>query len=162
MNNDNEIMKEFNETFGPQPEPQVEPYRVVQNQNIMDSSKVNNTINQNIQNNSNNIAMPNFVTQNPAPINMVPEVNNTVINSNPAMEDINSINNQPIQQQLYNTTNYINDSDRPVEPKQKKATIKINPELKTVMLLALVLLIAMAFIPTIFDWLDALKIKIFG
>ena len=162
MNNDNEIMKEFNETFGPQPEPQVEPYRVVQNQNIIEPNEVNNGANQNIQNNSSNVTMPNFVTQNPTPINMVPEVNNTVINSNPAMGDVNSMNNQPIQQQLYNTTNYINDSDRPVEAKQKKATIKINPELKTVMLLALVLLIAMTLIPTIFDWLNELKIKIFG
>lgn len=168
MNNENEIMKEFNETFNDKPEPSVEPYRVTQNQNVVPPQE-NNNINQNISNNSQSITMPNFVTQN-STINIVPEVNNTVtnvdgVNNFNSMNNVNTINNQtPIQpennQQLYNTTNYIN--DRPIEKKPKKATIKINPELKTAIILALILLVAMSFIPAIFDLYDSLKIKIFG
>lgn len=162
MNNDNEIMKEFNETFGNKPEPSVEPYRATQNQNVINQTEFNNNVNT-LNNNSQNITMPNFINQN-SQVNMVPEVNNTVIienntnnvNATDNMNYSNNINNQ----QLYNTTNYIN--DRPIETKPKKATIKVNPELKTAIILMVVLLVAMAFIPTLFDLYDSLKIKIFG
>lgn len=173
MNNENEIIKEFNETFGNNNEPSVEPYQATQN-NFMATSEVNNVINPTIPNNSQNITMPNFINQNPQ-VNMVPEINNTVIVENNAnnvnttnnAENSNLVNNQTsIQnndnQQLYNTTNYINDTDRPIEKKTKKATIKINPELKSIILIAIILLVAMLFIPTLFDLYDSLKIKIFG
>lgn len=168
MNNDNEIMKEFNETFGNKPEPTVEPYHTVQNQNVNVVNDFNN-----VQNNSSqNVTMSSFINQNPS-VNIVSEINNTVIvenstnniNANNNIENNNVNTKDNIQgnndYQLYNTTNYINDSNKPIEKKVKKNTININPELKTAILLAIVLLVAMSFIPTLFDLFDSLKLKIF-
>lgn len=139
MNNDNEIINEFNATFEQKPVPPVEPYRVTQNNTTFND--VNN-INNNIQDNT-NFVMPDYNTQSSE--NLMPEYNE-------AVTDVN--------QTLYDTTNYIN--NKPIENKTKKATIKINPELKTAIVIALILLVAMSFIPTIFDFLNDLKLKIFG
>lgn len=147
MNNDNEIMKEFNETFGNKPVTNVEPYQAKSNQNVVG----------NVNNNFNNVNSLNV--NNNGSVNVVPEVNgygNTFVNSQ------NNVVQENNFQPLYDTSGYINDSDRPVEVKQKKTTIKINPELKTALVLALILLIAMFFVPVIFDFIDDLKIKIFG
>lgn len=106
----------------------------------------------NVSQNQNLNTQTNFVNSS---VNIIPEVTNMTNIDNSAINQ--SVNNQ----QLYNTTNFINDSDKPVERKNKKATIKINPELKFIILLALILLLAMSFIPTIFDWIEELKLKIF-
>lgn len=149
MNNENNVIDEFNNTFASNQESQVppEPYRATQNQNIINP-------------NNSNVSMPNYINREQT-VNVVPEVN---INNSQPLNNNQINNNQNIEPtpQLYNTSNYISDSERPTVTKTKKNTVKISPELRTVILLALVLLIAMAFIPTIFDWLDDLKIKIFG
>lgn len=136
--NSDEIMKEFNEMFGDKP-----------------SLESNNDIKDNAD--SFDDAMSNFVSNNSA-VNVVPEVNV----SNGVIGDVN--NKQPIDngQKLHNTSSYITNNNIPVENKKKKATVTINSELKTVALLTLVLLIAMAIVPTLYDLIDGLKIKIFG
>jgi len=182
MNDDRKIIDEFNETFGNKTEPVVQPYRVTPNGNGY-VVKNNSNISNNMDNSTTNL-MTGYVNENPA-FNVVPEVNNNFntvnnsvnnINSNFVNPTVNSINSNQVgiqnsntnsnvidnNQQLYNTTGYINDSVDIVSTKRKKNTVKINPELMTILLLALVLLVAMAFIPTIFDWIDDLKIKIFG
>jgi len=138
MNNDNE-MKEFNSNFGTSHDVPVEPYRVTQN-NVTFNDVNNNTI----QDNNSSVIMPDYNTQTTE--QLIPEYNSDPVT------DVNST--------LYNTTDYIN--DKPVEKKTKKTTIKINPELKTAIVIALILLVAMSFIPTIFDFLNDLKLKIFG
>lgn len=152
MNNDNEIMKEFNEKFGNRQESNVEPYRAKQNQNVVDINYVNN---------SNNFVNTNYSGSNiqSSSVNVVPEINNS---DNSFSNSYSNIGQSNGFQQLYDTSGYINDSDRPVEIKQKKATIKINPELKTAIVLVLILLIAMFFVPMIFDFIDDLRIKISG
>ena len=110
MNNDNEIMKEFNETFGNKLEPQVEPYRATQNQNVV-SSNINNM---NVQNNNiDNVNMPNFINHE-SPVNVVPEVNTlansgNIVNNVSPVASINTPAVTPVDnpQQLYNTSNYI-------------------------------------------------------
>ena len=137
MNND-DIRKEFNETFGEKNTPPVEPYRVVQNN---DNSFENASFQNLNSTNNSNITMPEFNNSNNL-VNTTTEVNNPT--------DVN----------LYNTTNSIN--DRVVEKKTKKTTLKINPELQTAIVIALILLVAMSFIPVIFDFFNNLKLKIFG
>ena len=137
MNND-DIRKEFNETFGEKNTPPVEPYRVVQNN---DNSFENASFQNLNSTNNSNITMPEFNNSNNR-VNTTTEVNNPT--------DVN----------LYNTTNSIN--DRVVEKKTKKTTLKINPELQTAIVIALILLVAMSFIPVIFDFFNNLKLKIFG
>lgn len=173
MNNDNEIVKQFNENITNNPEVTVDPYRVTQNQNNFIQSHEIDNMNTAVLNNDENVIMPNFINTNQT-INMVPEVNNTAnINNSNNSDIINNLENGNINseqnfvqtdnvQQLYDTTSYINDSNKTIEKKPKKASVKINPELKSIVIIAIVLLVAMAFIPTIFDIYDSLRIKIFG
>lgn len=111
------------------------------NNNFDGSSEFNSNNGYNSENNSSNLDYQSNS------VNIMPEVNNI---------QSNSLNNTV----LYDTSSNIN--DRQIQTKKKKATIKINQELKTAFLLMIILLVCMAFIPTIFDWLNELKIKIFG
>lgn len=177
MNNENDIIKEFNNTFNKE-EQSVEAYKAVQNQNVISQPQM-----QNVQNNNQSVVMPGFSqVQNEGVVssqainnqintvqnNSVMSQNNSIPLNNAGSLNVNVQSNQNVNitnmpqngQQLYNTTNYINNEQEVV--KKKKTGIKINPELKGMFILVLVLLISMAFIPTIFDLFNDLKLKIFG
>ena len=173
MNNENEIVKEFNKKFTDNSEPMIETYHATQNvNNFTQSQEFTDNMATSILNNNENITMQNFVRTD-SPVNTVPEVNNIInTNNSNSAYGINNMENNNVNyqnfvqtdnnQQLYDTTTYINDSDRTIEKKPKKATVKINPELETIILIAAILLISMAFVPTLFDIYDSLRIKIFG
>lgn len=144
---DNEIINEFNEKFGDKPTTQVESYHSVQNQQFLNNQDINNNFNNVLNTNVNN----NDDLTNSNAINIMPEFDNKV------SSETATFNNE---QQLYDTTNYI--SNKPVEKKAKKNTIQINQDLKTAIILVVVLLVAMFFIPKLFDLYDSLRIKIFS
>lgn len=164
MNNENEINTNQNVAAN---EPQlnnVQPYQATKNINTVVSNNevnVNNTLSSNFQGNGQNIVMPEFNnTINNMSQNVNPQV--SPVNNNLNQQVVNQNLNQPQNsndQVLYDTTNSIN--NRPLEKKKKKATMQINSELKFAIILALVLLIAMMFIPTIFDFIDDIKLKYF-
>lgn len=156
----NDLIKEFNNVFGEKKETPVEPYRAVQNQNLINPA-INNTDveKQNIGNH--NVDMVNFVNPTTA-MDVVPEIK-PIVNNNDygGQNNFNSVNDKvnTNDYQLYDTSGYINDSEKPIVNVSKKTTVNINPELKTVILIALILLIAMFFIPSIFDFIDDLRIN---
>ena len=80
------------------------------------------------------------------------QMNNFSTTNNPT-----NINN-PV---LYNTTSNINN-----EPVRRvttnKKTVKINSELKTAIIIAVVMLIVILLIPTLFNLFDSLRNKFFG
>lgn len=152
MNNENELIKNFNENLSNVKNKEIEPYKAVQNQNFNTINPINNTNTEN--NNSQNLIIPNYVNQQPS-VNIVPEV----MNENTDGNNADLPNNTP--QVLYDTTNYISENDKPIETIKKKNTIKINPELKMIFFLALIMIVLMRFIPIIFDWFDDLRLKYF-
>jgi len=153
MNNDNELIKNFNENLSDINNTDNEQYRAVQNQNFDNVNPINNT---NIENSGQpTMIIPNYVNQQPT-VNIVPEVMN---------EEKNETNNEQLidnnSQVLYDTTDYISGNNKPIEPKKKKNTIKINQELKMIFFLALIMIVLMYFVPIIFDWFDDLRLKHF-
>lgn len=104
-------------------------------------SSVNN-VNSNINVVDNNIT--NFVNYDTTSAGIINNSGNISQDNNITQSQSNDI-----PQVLYDTTNYIN--DKPVEKVKKKATIKINPELKTSIILMIFLLIIMMIVPSIFD-----------
>ena len=172
MNNENDIIKEFNDTFNKTEQP-VDAYRAVQNQNVINQPMMQ----QNIQNFNQNVVMPGYsqVQSNSVFSEQVVNTQQNVVQGNNDMSSVNNLNvinnniysNQNVDttnmqenvQQLYNTSNYINNEQNVV--KKKKMTFKVNSELKEMLILVLVLVIAMSFIPTIFDLFNDLKLKIF-
>lgn len=152
MNNNEDIMKEFNEMFGEKNNDSVEPYTTNQNNNIKYNVQDNNSSN-NYEEVQNNVNYDNNQNNNI----------NSYVNNNVTTNDGTFINNnENISPQLVDTTSYI--SSEPVKKKKstKKNTVQINSELKTAILIAIVLLGAMAVIPSLFDWIDNLKLIIFG
>jgi len=94
----------------------------------------NNDLNSNLVSNQNN---ENLIT------------NQTNVNNSQNIIETagNNLNNN--EQVLYDTSNNINDQPVATQKKMKK-TIKINSDLKTAIVLALILLIAIMLIPKIF------------
>ena len=82
---------------------------------------------------------------------------NTVINPNFSANPSTDVNNVV----LYNTTSNIN--NEPVRRvNTNKKTVKINPELKTAIIMAVVILITILLIPTLFSLFDSLRNKFIG
>lgn len=177
MNNESDIRKEFNDMFANNNQESVQPYRATQNFNQVNEQQfvnANNNINNNMNNNINNVSnfqqmnLNNMVQNNNHVVNNVYDNNTQMISNteNISVLSSNGGNNNVDYQNtvLYDTTTSINNAQNTNQNivKKKKATIKINPELKGIFILVIVLLISMALIPSLFDLIDDIKLKIFG
>ena len=191
MNNENDIRQEFNNMFENNTQENVQPYRATHNYNQVNPQQfvnTNNEINNSLNNGVNNfnsfqqMNMNNFVQSandnqvlnngynNNQMYNNTYENNSQVLsNENNNISNIsNDINNNLVQSEnnvLYDTTSSINSNMHNVAQntvKRKKTTVKINPELKGIFILVVALLVSMALIPSLFDIIDNLKLKIFG
>ena len=148
-----------NDTNNPQMFGSVMP-NSVPNDNVNVSQELNNSNNQN----ASSIVMPGYenmvannvvdntnVVQTPPVQNTEIVQNNesTIQDNNPNVLDVNNTT-------LYDTTNTIN--DKPVvKTTNKKKSVKINSELKTVIILLVVFLVIIYLVPTIFNFFINLK-----
>ena len=153
-----------NDTNNPQMFGSVIPNNI-SNDNVNVSQELNNSNNQN----DSSVVMPGYenmvannvedntnVVQTPPVQNIAPIPNTAPTpQTAPTTQDNNTIldvNNTT----LYDTTNTIN--DKPVvKTTNKKKSVKINPELKTVIILLVIFLVIIYLVPTIFNFFINLK-----
>ena len=174
--NDEEIMKKFNEKLkGTQPEYSDTTYKAANNSNLNNSEiNVANNLNSNItmsapESTTNNMKIPDnqFPTnefKNPRVLKAdlpIPNETNTTY--------IQTKNNQNVDNTSYEGLDFteqgLNVEDYPevkyVEPKKKKKknTIKITGEIRTAIVIVLILLVFIIFMPSIADFLRKLFLK---
>ena len=109
----------------------------------MNNEQSNSNINNNVNTTEPNL---NFVTGNNITNDANDNVNNNVVNT---QSEIITNNVNTSNQELYDTTSNINNSQ--VVVKKKKSGVKINEDLKIILILGLVLFIFILLMPTIYD-----------
>ena len=158
--NDEEIMKKFNETFsdnsqelGMTQQEVVTPYRATTNQNVVTTNTViptasNNSIpplNNNVPVNTVNINIANNPNSQVNTTDTTNNINNENNNNNNNVSGVVDNKSQPSNVNY----NYVQTNE---VKKKKTISIKLSPELISVIVIIVVLLVAMFIIPNIYDF----------